>query len=93
MTTGRNSIVKFIKVPHHNSAVPFIVKVHANKNYGICNIELCEKSKEMIGKKTVTVFTPIRRISEVISEFQGRQYNAENVMIHLYNVLSELLNA
>ena len=32
------------------------------------------------------------RISEVLSEFQGRQINDEHTIVHLRNVLEEVLN-
>ena len=37
-------------------------------------------------------FFPVRRVGEVLSTFQGRQYDDPNVFEHLEDVLSETLN-
>ena len=39
MAIGRKSIVTEVVIPNHsNPAVPFVVKVQANKHHGICDI-------------------------------------------------------
>ena len=99
MAIGRKSIVTEVVIPNHsNPAVPFVVKVQANKHHGICDIiqgprlpqeVVDEKTKK---KKTVMRFFPVRRVGEVLSTFQGRQYDDPNVFEHLEDVLSETLN-
>lgn len=97
MAIGRKSIVTEVVIPNHsNPAVPFMVQ--ANKHHGICDIiqgirlpqeVVDEKTKK---KKTVMRFFPVRRVGEVLSTFQGRQYDDPNVFKHLEDVLSETLN-
>lgn len=93
------SIIVEIKVPNYsNPQSPFIVKVQANKNHGICDIiqgtlvpqEIVDEKKR---KRTIKKFFPITRVSEVLSNFQGRQYDDVEVMEHLKNVLCETLNS
>lgn len=95
MAIGRKSIVTEVVIPNH-PAVPFVVQ--ANKHHGICDIiqgtrlpqeVVDEKTKK---KKTVMRFFPVRRVGEVLSTFQGRQYDDPNVFKHLEDVLSETLN-
>lgn len=98
MAIGRKS--KVVELSIHN----YKVKVQANKNYGIYDIILCEKTTKEVSieitepngkkrtvKKMKTFYKPIRRITEVLSEFQGRQYNDSDTMLHLSNVLTEIL--
>lgn len=97
MAIGRKSIVTEVVISNHsNPAVPFVVQ--ANKHHGICDIiqgirlpqeVVDEKTKK---KKTVMRFFPVRRVGEVLSTFQGRQYDDPNVFKHLEDVLSETLN-
>ena len=97
MAIGRKSIVTEVVIPNHsNPAVPFVVQ--ANKHHGIYDIiqgtrlpqeVVDEKTKK---KKTVMRFFPVRRVGEVLSTFQGRQYDDPNVFEHLEDVLSETLN-
>lgn len=97
MAIGRKSIVTEIVIPNHsNPTVSFVVQ--ANKHHGICDIiqgtrlpqeVVDEKTKK---KKTVMRFFPVRRVGEVLSTFQGRQYDDPNVFEHLEDVLSETLN-
>lgn len=86
---GRNSIISGITIPNATTPnSPFNVRVQANKNYAICDIVLVNRVKE--NKKFY--FVPIRRITEVLSEFQGRQFNSPSTREHLSNVLFELFN-
>lgn len=97
MAIGRKSIVTEVVISNYsNPAVPFVVQ--ANKHHGICDIiqgirlpqeVVDEKTKK---KKTVMRFFPVRRVGEVLSTFQGRQYDDPNVFKHLEDVLSETLN-
>lgn len=90
---GKNSIVLGIVIP--NKAMPskpFAISVHANKNHGICDVVLVTRVvTKTNGKKTVS-YVPVRRVTEVLSEFQGRQYDDPYVHEHLKNVLYELFN-
>lgn len=86
---GRKSIMTQIFVPSRNGR-PSIVKVQANKNYGICDLTLGVLIPIKGGKKE---FAPIRRLDEILTFFQGRQYNDSYVMEHLKNVLTEILNS
>ena len=81
-TIGRKSIVKKLEIPNHSDRKKVnAVLIQANKNYGICDIlRVIEPSGEKV------------RMSELLSEFQGRQINDENTIIHLWNVLEEVLN-
>lgn len=104
---GRKSLVTELSILNYESPKhPYKVKVHANKNHGICDLVLCkEASKEVeieitgpdgkkrSKKKLKTFYKPIRRLTEIFSEFQGRQYDDENTMTHLTNVLTQILNS
>lgn len=96
---GRKSIVVETVIPNYsNPATPFVVKVQANKNHGICDIvvgskipqeKVDEKTKK---KKTVMKFFPIHRIGDVLSSFQGRQYDDPEVFELLGRALHVSLN-
>lgn len=96
---GRKSIVTEVVIHNlSNPASPFVVKVQANKNHGICDIVqgtklpqevIDEKTKK---KKTAMKYFPVRRLGEVLSAFQGRQYDDPDVFEYLEDVLSETLN-
>ncbi len=99
MAIGRKSIVTEITVLNQsNPASPFVVRVQANKNYGICDILVGTKVPQEIvdkktgKKKTIMKFFPTSRPTSVVSDFQGRQYNDAYVMEHLHNVLFKTLN-
>lgn len=101
MAIGRKSRVVELSIHNNeNPKSPFKVKVQANKHHGICDIILCEEvSKEITtiegkkkGKKMQIFYKPVRRLLELISEFQGRQYDDQDTRIHLTNVLTEVLN-
>lgn len=81
MALGRKSNVKKLEVPCEALKKRLTVLVQANKNYGICDILLVTEP----GKKV--------RMTEVLSVFQGRQFNDEYIMEHLYNVLDEIFNS
>lgn len=103
---GRKSRVVVLTV--HNEVVPespYKVRVQANKNHGICDIILGKEltkeiTHEFIGhdgkkrskKKLKTFYEPICRLSRLVSEFQGRQYDDQDNMVHLSNVLTQVLN-
>lgn len=96
---GRKSIVVEAVIPNHtNPASPFVVKVQANKNHGICDIVVGSRIPQEIvdaktqKKRTIMKFFPTRHVSEVLSAFQGCQYDNPNVFEHLENVLHETLN-
>lgn len=96
---GRKSIVAEVVIPNHrNPATPFVVKVQANKNHGICDIIQGSKlPQEVIDaktqkKKTVMKFFPVRRMDKVLSTFQGRQYDDPNVFEQLEVALDNSLN-
>ena len=91
---GRKSIFKNVSIENLNGEKPYRVRVQANKNYGICDLVLCDKIVDRSDKKKIrTYYKVIRRLPEPLSEFQGRQINDELTMEHLQNVLFELLNA
>lgn len=106
MVIGRKSRVVELSIHNNeNPKSPYKVKVQSNKNHGICDIILCKESTEEVTveftgvdgkkrtkKKLKTFYKPIRRLSELISEFQGRQYDDQDNMIHLSNVLTQILN-
>lgn len=83
MTIGRNSLVRYVVV----DGTKFVLRVQANKHHGICDIILgtFETNKHK-------GFTPIRRMNELVSSFQGRQFDDEYVIDHLVNISYELLN-
>lgn len=103
---GRKSRVVELTIHNEeNPKLPHKVQVQANKNHGICNIVLCEKvtkevafelvkpnGEKILKKKLKSFYKPIRRLSELVSEFQGRQYDDQDNMIHLSNVLTQVLN-
>ena len=96
---GRKSIVTEITILNQsNPATPFVVKIQANKNHGICDIVvgnripqevIDEKTKK---KKTVMKFFPIRRVGDVLTSFQGRQYDDPEVIEYLKDTLNVSLN-
>lgn len=96
---GRKSIVVETVIPNHsNPAAPFVVKVQANRNHGICDVVvgsripqevIDEKTKK---KKTIMKFFPVRRAGEVLSSFQGRQYDDPEVFELLEGALHVSLN-
>lgn len=96
---GRKSIVTEITILNQsNPASPYVVKVQANKNHGICDIiqgtrlpqeVIDEKTKK---KKTIMKFFPVRRVDKVLSSFQGRQYNDPKVFELLEDALHISLN-
>lgn len=97
---GRKSIVAEVVIPNHlKPNAPFVVKVQANKNHGICNIIQGSKlPQEVIDaktqkKKTVMKFFPVRRMDKVLSAFQGRQYDDPNVFKQLEVALDNSLNS
>lgn len=101
MAIGRKSLATVLTIQNcENPKSPYKVQVQANKNHGICDIILCEEvTKEVTHefngkskKKTRIYLMPVRRLSEVISDFQGRQYDDPLTMEHLVNVLTQILN-
>lgn len=96
---GRKSIVVEVVIPNHtNPATPYVVKVQANKNHGICNIVQGTRLPQEIvdaktqKKKTIMKFFPVRRVDKVLSTFQGRQYDDPTVFEMLENALNSELN-
>lgn len=96
---GRKSIVVEVVIPNRrNPATPFVVKVQANKNHGICNIVQGSKlPQEVIDaktqkKKTIMKFFPVRRVDKVLSTFQGCQYDSPDVFEQLEVALDNTLN-
>lgn len=85
---GRKSIYFGITIPNINGGYPFNVRVQANKNHAICDIVLLKRVKE----NKVRYYVPVRRLTEILSEFQGRQYDSIYTREHLNNVLFELFN-
>lgn len=79
-------------------ASPFVVKVQANKNHGICDIIVGSKiPQEVVDEKTkkkkiIMKFFPIRRVGDVLSSFQGRQYDDPKVFELLEDALYVSLN-
>lgn len=96
---GRKSIVVETVIPNHSNPVAhFVVKVQANRNHGICDIVvrsripqevIDEKAKK---KKTIMKSLPIRRVVDVLSSFQGRQYDDPEVFKLLEDALYISLN-
>ena len=102
MAIGRKSLATVLTIKNcENPKSPYKVQVQANKNHGICDIILCEEvTKEVTHefngkskKKTKIYLMPVRRLSEVISDFQGRQYDDPLTMEHLVTVLTQVLNS
>lgn len=94
---GRKSIVTEITILNQsNPASPFVVKVQANKNHGICDIVVGSRIPQEIvdgkKKKTIMKFFPVRRVGDVLSSFQGRQYDDSKVFELLENALYVSLN-
>lgn len=96
---GRKSIVTEITILNQsNPASPFVVKVQANKNHGICDIVVGSRIPQEIvdektkKKKTIMKFFPVRRAGDVLSSFQGRQYDDPEVFELLEGALHVSLN-
>ena len=105
MAIGRKSLATVLTIQNCDTKSYYKVQVQANKNHGICDIILCEEvtkevthefngpdGKKHSKKKTRIYLMPVRRLSEVISDFQGRQYDDPITMEHLVNVLTQVLN-
>ena len=106
MAIGRKSKVVELSIhSNQNPKAPHKVRVQANKHHGICDIILCKEvtkettheytgpdGKKRTKKKQKTYLKTIRRLSEINSDFQGRQYDDNIVMEHLSNVLYQVLN-
>lgn len=106
MAIGRKSRVVELSIhDNENPKSPYKVQVQANKHHGICDIILCKEftkkvtheftgpdGKKRTKKKLKSFYKPVRRLSELVSEFQGRQYDDNDVMEHLSNVLTQILN-
>lgn len=81
-----------------NPGTPYIVKVQANKNHSICNIiQGTEIPQEIVDsktkkKKTIMKFFPVCRLGDVLSTFQGRQYDDPQVFEALEDNLHLTLN-
>ena len=93
-----SKIVETIITNQSNPKSPFVVKVQANKNHGICNITVGhrvpqetvdEKTKK---KRTIMTFFPTGKVGDVLSSFQGRQYDDPVVFESLENALYVSLN-
>lgn len=93
-----SKVVETIITNQSNPKSPFVVKVQANKNHGICNITVGrrvpqevvdEKTKK---KRTIMTFFPIGKVGDVLSSFQGRQYDDPVVFESLENALYASLN-
>ena len=93
-----SKVVETIITNQSNPKSPFVVKVQANKNHGICNITVGrrvpqevvdEKTKK---KRTIMTFFPIGKVGDVLSSFQGRQYDDPVVFESLENALYVSLN-
>ena len=96
---GRKSIVVETTVLNEsNPASPFVVKVQANRNHGICDIIVGSKIPQEVvdektkKKKTIMKFFPVRRAGDVLSSFQGRQYDDPKVFELLEGALHVSLN-
>lgn len=82
----------------NSTGTPYIVKVQANKNHGICNIIQGTKIPQEIvdsktkKKKTVMKFFPVCHLGSVLSTFQGRQYDDPIVFEALERALNVTLN-
>lgn len=79
MITGRNS-----KVIRFSIGDGQIIQVQANKHWGICDVVLGVLTTD---NKKVRIFSPIRRLSEILSMVQGRQANDPIVIEHIKNIL------
>lgn len=96
---GRKSIVTEITILNQsNPQSPFVVRVQANKNRGICDIVVGSRVSQKIvdektkKKRTIMKFSPIRRAGDVLSSFQGRQYEDPEVFKLLEGALHVSLN-
>ena len=78
---GRKSIVLELtaKKPNH-------IKVQANRNYDICHILV---GHYVYNEKKQKRFVVTKRLSDILTHFQGRQINDSYVMLHLKNVLTD----
>lgn len=107
MATGRKSILNYLKIPNFKSPEEhFTVQVQSNKNGGICDVtlgtlkkterEIEVKSmfdKKIRRKKVVDYkFTPKKRMSDILSTFQGRQFKSQWVQEDLSDILTAVLN-
>lgn len=106
MAIGRKSKVDYMNIPNHNNPTkPHRVRIQMNKNEGICDIhagvtktnERVVELKRFDGKKvkkTVkeSIFVERQRMSELVSEFQGRQLYAQDVQDDLFRALTIYLN-
>lgn len=106
MAIGRKSLVRKFEVSNKNlPKTPYVVFVQANKNHGICDIIVGTMTTKKIvneyvgrdGRKfTKTshkeVFVKSERLSDVLSTFQGRQYDDEETIAHLQDVIYTRLN-
>ena len=96
---GRKSITSKLVINNvTNPEKPYEIIVQANKNLGICDIiretripqEVTDpKTKK---KKKVMRFFEVGRVSEVLSDFWGRQINDLNIMSELESTLYTILN-
>ena len=93
-----SKVVETIIANQSNPKSPFVVKVQANKNHGICNIIVGRRVPQEIvdektkKKRTITTFFPIGKVGDVLSSFQGRQYDDPVVFESLENALYVSLN-
>ena len=78
---GRKSIVFELTIPG-----PKYIKVQANRNYGICDIVT---GYYTYNEKKQKRFVVTKRLSDILTHFQGRQINDSYVMLHLKNVLTD----
>lgn len=96
---GRNSIITKLTINNVvNPEKPHEIIVQANKNLGICDIikgtripqEVTDpKTKK---KKTIMKFFEVGRVSEVLTDFQGRQINDPDIISALESKLHTTLN-
>lgn len=96
---GRKSLWGWIEIPNKkNPSTPYLIRVQGNRNHGICDIVQGTKIPQEVfdqktrKKKTVKKFFPVRRMTEVLSTFQGRQYDDPNVGADLKCVIDNILN-
>lgn len=85
MAIGRKSITRDLRINVTDPQLPNIIRVQANKNFGICDIVagqiVSQPYKDERGRKrTKNQFCPMTRMTELLSTFQGRQINDEVVM-------------
>lgn len=106
MAVGRKSKVDYMSIPNHNDpSKPHKVRIQMNKNGGICDInagvvktsERVIELKRFDGKKTKktvkeSTFVERQRMSELVSEFQGRQLYTQDVQDALFRALTIYLN-